>query len=263
MPPIQDEDQAKTVEAFFKAIEHGRLDEARKTIAEHPDAVNWEYDKGFAPLHWAIVSMLKEGMLEFALELIEKGANPNKRQPIPYGPPMLPYCLGWGHGEDIALKLVEHGADLSWKSEPGSEKHIEELAETFGNLKFISGYGTTLLMSAASSGAVRLASVLLDKGADIHARDSRGQTALMYAAQSGRPHITELLIERGANIADQNDAGESMRKIAEEGLYQCSVGALEEAFRNVSEAAVSAMHGGIDKPLTVLKNPLKLKRNTP
>lgn len=248
------------IQALFDAIEYGRLDEARKVIAARPDAVNWENDIGCSPLQWAALSMLNEGMQEFAMELIEKGANPNKFQPIPYGSPMILFVLGHTGGEDLALKLIEKGADLDWKSEPGSEKQIEELAERSSIIKFISGHSTTLLMSAAAAGAVRLATALLDKGADIHARDSRGQTALMYAAQSGKPDITELLISRGANIADENYEGKTMRQIAEDGLKKCSVPALEEAFRHVSEVVVPAMHAGSEKPINVSRKPIQFKR---
>lgn len=248
------------VEAFFNAIEHVQLDKARQILAEHPEAVNWEIDKGFAPLHWASLGLLKEGMKEFAIELIEKGANPNKFQPIPYGAPMILFVLGHTHGEDLALKLMEKGADLEWKSEPGSEKRVMDLAEQYpGSLWFLSGHGTTLLMSAAASGAVRFADALLKKGADIHAKDSRGQTALMYAMQSGKPEIVEFLIKRGANIAECDGQGHSMRTIAEKGLYQCAVMPLEDAFRHVSEAVVPAMHAGSEKPITVSRKPIQFK----
>lgn len=257
------DDKATAIKAFFDSIEHGRLDDARKTIAAHPDAVNWEYDKGFAPLHWALISMLKEGMFEFACELIEKGADTQKRQPIPFGPPMLPYCLGWTRGEDIALKLIEHGADLSWKSEPGSEKQIEELAEKFDSLKFISGHGVTLLMSAAGGGYVKLAQTLLERGADLHAKDSRGQTALMYAAQSGKPEIVEFLIACGANLQDCDNAGKEIRQIAAEGLYKCAVAPVQDAFNRVTEAVATSLTEGCTQPITVSRSPLKLKRNTP
>jgi ankyrin repeat protein len=263
MPVLQGEEKAKAIEAFFNAIEHGRLDDARKTIATHPEAVNWEYANGFAPLHWALISGLKEGMLQFTLELIEKGADPNKRQPIPYGPPMLPYCLGWSNGEEIALKLIEHGADLSWKSEPGSEKELEKLAETFTSLTFLSGHGATLLMSAAGSGSVKLAEALLEKGADLHAKDSRGQTAIMYAAQSGKPDIVEFLISRGANLQDCDDAGKAITQIAEEGLYKCAVAPVRDAFTRATEAVTTSLIEGCERPIIVSRNPLKLKRNTP
>lgn len=259
---MPDKPTQEQVKAFFDAIEHGRLDEARQTIAEHPDAVNWEYDKGFAPLHWALVSGLKEGMKEFTFELIEKGADPAKRQPIAYGPPMLPYCLGWTHGEEIALKLIEHGADLSWKSEPGSEKQVEELAERFDSLTFISGHGVTLLMSAAASGHVKLADALLEKGADLHAKDSRGQTAIMYAAQSGKPEIVEFLISRGANLQDHDNAGKEITQIAEEGLYKCAIAPVRDAFQRATDAVTTSLTEGCEKPITVSRT-LKLKRNTP
>jgi ankyrin repeat protein len=41
---------------------------------------------------------------------------------------------------------------------------------------------------------------LLDRGADVDARDRHGQTALMLAAHAGRRDVVEALIAHGANL---------------------------------------------------------------
>jgi uncharacterized protein len=71
--------------------------------------------------------------------------------------------------------------------------------------------GITALMTACNRGHVDVVRSLLDKGADVNAKDWEGWTALMAAA-AGAAHdnnqnkeercleIVELLIDRGANV---------------------------------------------------------------
>ena len=53
---------------------------------------------------------------------------------------------------------------------------------------------------AARGGAVDTLQQLLDRGADVDARDRHGQTALMIAATEGHVRLVEWLIGRGANL---------------------------------------------------------------
>lgn len=75
--------------------------------------------------------------------------------------------------------------------------------------------GQPVLTLAASLGRVDIVAVLLDHGADLHARDSPGtssevpdtpsgpgKTALLVAAEHGRVGAVELLLSRGAGVDD-------------------------------------------------------------
>ena len=250
---------ASEIAAFFEAIDKGDLAAVKKTVEENPGAVNWEKDE-IGPLLAAITSSDMDHRKEIAFFLIDHGTNLNARQPIPDGEPMIPFSLHWS-GEDIALKLVEKGADLTWKSPPGGEEKIKEICAVFENT-FIPGTGITFLMSAASSNALRLAAALLDKGADINEKDSRGQTALMYAADNGHTAMTDLLISRGASLAGCGEDGQDLLTIAQNGLNQQALPSITEAFRQIKEEIVPAMHAGTENPISV-SGPLKLKRNTP
>jgi ankyrin repeat protein len=42
--------------------------------------------------------------------------------------------------------------------------------------------------------------LLLDKGAEIEAKDSRGQTLLLRAAENGHEAVVKLLLEYGAGV---------------------------------------------------------------
>lgn len=90
-------------------------------------------------------------------------------------------------GRVVVELLVRHGADVNRESGPGR--------------------GTPLHM-AARRGHRMLTEALLDAGADIDARDSKGVTPLMRAVNCGKTEVVRLLLERGADwqIADKEGA---------------------------------------------------------
>lgn len=244
---VEKHSESPEIDAFFKAVERGDFDVVKKTVEEKPEAVNWESDKGFAPLHFAILCDDKnKGSDDIAFYLIDKGANPDKLQPIEGGVPMIPFALGWNR-EDISLKLVETGADLTWRTPGGPDPLM------IG--------GVTLLMNAAGHSALKLMQALIDRGADLEAIDEMGQTALMYAAESGRPAPTELLLANGANLTARNADGMDMRTIAANGLKSAAVPAITEAFNRMTEETTQSLRNGLPKPL-VTRGPLRLKPKT-
>jgi ankyrin repeat protein len=65
----------------------------------------------------------------------------------------------------------------------------------------------TLLMKAATEGYEKTSKLLIDKGAYIDAKTDEGSTALICAARAGYPKIVELLINAGANVKVKNNIG--------------------------------------------------------
>jgi hypothetical protein len=59
---------------------------------------------------------------------------------------------------------------------------------------------TTYLHAAASCGQVDVARLLLDSGADLHAKDKKGQTPLHASSQMGYVEVAKLLLARGADV---------------------------------------------------------------
>jgi len=85
---------------------------------------------------------------------------------------------------DIAQLLIDHGVDAN---------------ET-------NGMGMTALHIVAGQGTVDSARWLLDRGADIHARDREFEsTALAWAARAGREDMVRFLLSRGAAPVHPDD----------------------------------------------------------
>jgi uncharacterized protein len=86
---------------------------------------------------------------------------------------------------EVALYLIEQGADVSLKDKNGTDP---------------------LRWAAIRSGwvmkhqNVRLATLLLDKGAAVDTRDKNGFTPLIWAANRGAVKLVELLIARGVDV---------------------------------------------------------------
>ena len=67
--------------------------------------------------------------------------------------------------------------------------------------------GTTLLMSACSSGRAEVVQFLLANGAWVQARDHRQRTALHFAASNNSLDIVKVLLRAGAWMYDEDDNG--------------------------------------------------------
>ena len=69
-------------------------------------------------------------------------------------------------------------------------------------------FGTTVLMNAAQSGGEAVVRTLLKAGADVNARDGQnGSTALMLAAAHNNPAVIRALLEAGADVNAITDEG--------------------------------------------------------
>jgi ankyrin repeat protein len=84
---------------------------------------------------------------------------------------------------------------------------VKLLLEKKANIEARNKYGSTPLIVAAVNGYVEIVQLLLEKGANIEGRDNEGNTALMSAARHERVMMVELLIARGANVEATNLRG--------------------------------------------------------
>jgi hypothetical protein len=114
---------------------------------------------------------------------IENGADVNSWGPE--GPILLACCLN-SQNKELAMLLIEHGANVKGRAENGS---------------------TVLHEAVRGNNFFDVVKMLLDRGADIEARDRDGDTPLMSLASCGGTDtaIARLLIERGCRLEAQGN----------------------------------------------------------
>ena len=84
-----------------------------------------------------------------------------------------------------------------------------------------------ILITSARNGHSNILQGLLDRGADVNAKDSGGNTALIWAAWYGCVDVVRLLLDNGADVNVKNNFGDSALALAENTVAELleSVGA--------------------------------------
>ncbi len=98
----------------------------------------------------------------------------------------------------------------------GDLTSVRNLVEKGANINARNAVGMTALMNAARMGDrnKEVALFLIEKGADVNAYDKNGQTPLMYAVRAGSVNIVRALIEKGANLNIATKSGQTALKNA-------------------------------------------------
>lgn len=89
----------------------------------------------------------------------------------------------------------------------------EELTQRL--LVFIDSDGKSGLHLAAEDYNIDIASMLVDAGADVNAKNKNGDTPLHYASENRCTGIVELLIKAGANVNAKNNYDDTPLHICE------------------------------------------------
>ena len=140
---------------------------------------------------WLLHSAISSGDPEICKAILDKGANVNAQNAR--GLTALHWISLNNDTEDaskvqIVVDLIEKGADV--------------------NLRDYSSQ--TPLHWATTHNQTEIVKALIDKGADIHARESfEGNTALHIAADKGYISIMKLLMKHGASVSLKNKWGKS------------------------------------------------------
>ena len=77
--------------------------------------------------------------------------------------------------------------------------------------------GRTILMHATWFGHIDVMRILIDKGADVNAKNKNGATALILAADKGNAEIVSFLIDKGADFNAKDKNGTALILAADKG----------------------------------------------
>lgn len=156
---------------------------------------------------------LHEGNVDIVKELINLKANVE----IPtVQHNQLPLFIAANHGNmDIVEVLVkEGGANLNAGIEKplhaaidgGNLDVIEQLIGLGADVNVVGASNETPLHSAAYV-CIEATSLLLESGANVHARDDEGLTPFMYACECLKVDIMSLLVRTGADVQEIDNRG--------------------------------------------------------
>ena len=146
---------------------------AVRALLEQGSDVNAAQGDGMTALHWAA----RHGDLDTIRMLLYAGGNVRAMTRLGGHTPLL-LASQMGHA-GVLDALIQAGAPATSAT----------------------ANGTTALMLAAASGRTDAVKILLDRGADLHAREPlRQETALMFAAAANRLEAMQLLIAAGADV---------------------------------------------------------------
>ena len=163
--------QALLAETLPDLVNAGNRPAALAMIATGADVNELSVDRTSA-LHWAVY----QKDLELVEYLLAQGAEPDIRNDYA----ATPMTIAAEHGDFRIMKaLIDAGGDIESANREGQ----------------------TLLMAVARTGNIETAELLLERDADVSARENwGGQTALMWASSQQQPEMVKLLIEYGADV---------------------------------------------------------------
>jgi ankyrin repeat protein len=206
--------------ALITAIQEGRLDDAKKLIANGANVNAANPDGTTALMQAAEGSSYMPNNAPVVAMLLEKGATVDAQDNR--GRTALYHAAAEGKTEAMRL-LLARKANPNQKASDGSTPLLAAI--TFGradamNLLLANGsevdlpdaQGTTpLAMAAEGTGYMPnnapLVRALLEKGANVDVQDARGRTPLDRAAAEGKNEAAELLLDAKANPNAKSSSG--------------------------------------------------------
>jgi ankyrin repeat protein len=172
------------------ASQNGHAHVVRLLLGRNAD-VHLRQNTGHTPLHYAAA----KGHVEVARMLLERNADINAQD--------------------------DHGSTpLSLASECGAPYVVQLLLDHNADLDMRDGDGDTLLHCAALGGRLEVALLLLKLNMEVNSRNNKGSTPLHLASkgarytEKGSPDVVRLLLDHGADAHARNLDGQTASEVA-------------------------------------------------
>ena len=210
-------------------------------ISEGAD-INAKNKDGLTPLHYAA----EHGRKDIGELLIARGADINAKNAS--GETPLHYAAENGH-KDVAELLIAKGADINAKNNEGQAPVDVALSRNRNEVaKLLIAKGADVsLHVVARIGALAKVKSLIEKGADINAKDTSDRTPLHYAIEYGHKDFVELLIVNGADVNAKDKDGNAPGHVALRKNNSAILDLLIAKGANLASIHLSAYQGDLDK----------------
>ena len=160
-----------------------------------------------------------------------------------------------GAGAHVNAADDEGVTPLSLACLNASSAMVATLLQAGANPNLARSTGETPLMTAAHTGSAAVVKLLLDHGAGVGAKETaRGQSALMWAVAYNHPEIARLLLERGADAHARSANGFTPLLFAAQQGNLESARILLAAGADVNEAAPDGIAGDTNARLPFKPN---------
>jgi ankyrin repeat protein len=188
-----------------------RLDVARLLVARGADVGARDSRYGFTALDWAI----KNNDAELVHRLLDRGVQQRAASFTSGGE-------GKAQRKTPLLLAAENGGmeapNADGSGGPSANRGPTTIARLLldrgADLSARDEMGKTPLIGAALVGDDVMVPLLIQRGADLEAKDKDGYTALHWAAWNWQTSVVRLLIAHGANVNARNNKGETPLDLA-------------------------------------------------
>ena len=159
----------------------------------------------------ALMVLARGDACELAELLFAHGLNPNSMVSSAYRITLL-HTAATAGSKDMVELLVTKGADVNAEDSEGGTplwyakgKNHTDVVELLNKYGARSEMPVQALLDAVRDGRIEQVKTLIEKGANMNARDYQGRTPLHLAAAKGDTDIAELLVKGGADVNAKSD----------------------------------------------------------
>ena len=210
----------------------GDLAKVRAMVEADPKSVQSKDDYGSTPLHAAC----RARQAAVAELLLATGADVNARNNYGFTPFHFA-CSGPGQSADLIRRLIASGAGANAQSDSGQSaiqmtgdaEVIKLLIERGADVNARDRYLGTVLHKTINAGTEEAATLLVRSGARLNQKFSYGNAELHLAALRGFAGLTRLMIERGADV-------DALNEYSRTALYY----AAKHGYRSVADVLIAA-----------------------